>query len=129
MSDSLPANVIKVSNHGVWHRYVMYADKLLTVEGFSSVSIRAFGDATGLAIKVSEQLRQTILGLHQQITISSVEAKRRVETGVEDLVGPVEDVRRTVCMEITLSKEIREGQSAAGYQEPLSAELVKPYVS
>lgn len=77
MSDNhLPPNVIKVQTNGVWHRYVVYAEKLLNEEGHKSIEIRAFGKAITMAVKVSEQLRSTIVGLHQDIEVGSVEGKQ-----------------------------------------------------
>jgi len=76
----LPQNVIKVSSHGVWHRYLTYAEKLLNEEGFTSVEIRGFGQAITMAIKVSERLRETIVGLHQDIVIDSLQARHESHT-------------------------------------------------
>jgi DNA-binding protein len=107
-AEKIPQNVIKVTSKGDPVKYIEYGKHILKDTEFQDIKILGSGQSIEVAVKVAEQLRQRIPGLHSIFEVSSVKINKRegIPEGLLD-EGEVQTIEITkACVNITLSKDI-----------------------
>ena len=68
----LPRNYMKVTSHGEPPRFIEYGEHILNGTEFKELIVMGAGSSIEVAVKVADQLKQKIFGLHQQIEVGSI---------------------------------------------------------
>ena len=113
---------IRVAVNGNVSNYLAFASNEL-LEGRDSIVIKGSGQASKLAVTVSEILKRRVPGLHQHIEVGLLEFTEEFEP-VEEGLDRVVEKRRVPCISIQLSK-VPLDTKKPGYQAPLSAAVIK----
>jgi len=121
--EKLEGNEIRVTSKRPALAIVKEAVLLIKRSSYSTIVLKATGSAIPRAVEVSEALRHSVGGLHQQIVMSRREVTdiyKAKDAGVDDL-----EVNRTVPhLTVTLSRSALDTRHY-GYQAPLPVSQVR----
>ncbi|XP_031258365.1 ribonuclease P protein subunit p25-like protein isoform X2 [Pistacia vera] len=119
-------NEIRITTQGRMRNYITYATTLLQEKGSDEIALKAMGRAINKTVMIAELIKRRIVGLHQNTAIGSTDITDMWEPLEEGLL-PLETTRHVSVVTITLSKKELD-TSSTGYQLPIPAEQVKPWV-
>lgn len=118
-------NEIRVTSQGRVRNYISYATLLLQEKKVNEIVFKAMGRAIGKTVMIVELIKRSIVGLHQNTSITSSDIIDSWEPLEEGLL-PLETTRHVSIITITLStKELDD--SSIGYQTPLPCDQVKQW--
>jgi len=151
---SIKANEVRIKgNQGHVKRYVDYACSLLDgkkierdqpetdnkdeddenaaekeeePQKFDTIVLKATGRAINKAVTTAEVVKRRISGLHQITSLETLEITDVWEP-TEQGLKEVETKRRVASITITLSRADDVDKGAAGYQQPISDDAIKPF--
>eukprot|EP00250_Pteridium_aquilinum_P033686 c6091_g1_i1 orf=104-757(+) len=109
-------NEVRITTQGLMRNYISYATTLLQEKRVSEIVLKAMGRAINKAVMLAEIIKKRMEGLHQNISIGSLDITDVWEPLEEGLV-PVETTRHVSMIAITLSKKALDA-SSSGYQPP-----------
>ncbi|KAL2635629.1 hypothetical protein R1flu_007108 [Riccia fluitans] len=119
-------NEIRVTTKGKMRNYITYATALFKDKAASEVVLKGMARVVNKAVCIAEILKRRVVGLHQITSIGSTYITDQWQPLEEGLL-PVETSRRISMITIILSKEELD-KSSPGYQPPLPADQVKPWI-
>ncbi|KAM3259410.1 hypothetical protein ACQJBY_050937 [Aegilops geniculata] len=119
-------NEIRITTQGRMRNYITYATTLFQDKGCDEVVFKAMGRAINKTVMIAELIKRRIVGLHQNTATESTDITDTWEPLEEGLL-PLETTRHVSMITITLSKKELD-TSSVGYQSPLPADKVKPFV-
>lgn len=117
-------NEVRITTQGLMRNYISYATTLLQEKRISEIVLKAMGRAINKAVMLAEIIKKIIEGLHQNVSIGSLDITDVWEPLEEGLV-PVETTRHVSMIAITLSKKVLDA-SLSGYQPPSSDKHLHP---
>ncbi|MCO5563046.1 hypothetical protein L7F22_016682 [Adiantum nelumboides] len=117
-------NEVRITTQGLMRNYISYATTLLQEKRVSEIVLKAMGRAINKAVMLAEIIKRRMGGLHQNVSIGSLDITDVWEPLEEGLV-PVETTRHVSMIAITLSKKALD-TSSSGYQAPLVEKRVQP---
>ncbi len=68
---------MKVTSKGDPRKFIEYGEHILTNPDFDSLVVLGSGSSIEVAVKVADQLKQRVPGLHQMIDITSIKVKKQ----------------------------------------------------
>ncbi|PNT65039.1 hypothetical protein BRADI_4g36710v3 [Brachypodium distachyon] len=119
-------NEIRITTQGRMRNYITYATTLFQDKGCDEVVFKAMGRAINKTVMIAELIKRRIVGLHQDTTTGSTDITDTWEP-LEEGLQTLETTRHVSMITITLSKKELD-TSSVGYQSPLPADKVKPFV-
>ena len=117
-------NEIRVAAGGQVSKYLGYAFRILNRSTFTSITVRATGNAIVKALILIELVKRRIGDLHQLNKIHSMMIVDKYEPKIEGL-DPIEQTRRVTAFDCILSKDPLD-ENDLGYQKPREAEERQP---